>query len=207
MFVDFFECIEHFSGNFVFSAAPREVGSGSATAIPIVVSEPRLGSFNTLLPVLHQISTFEIEKQKIFFEACCRPPPCAAATNRRAHAMARATPSCAGRAMDRFVLRAGRTNSSRLAGRWPSGHGTIFCATIGRYARGHARRCDAARGLAPHAICWRRRPSGNVSGIVATTSLLLGFIRACPGQPMKFSGRYSISGRFWSILKFLRFWA
>ncbi|KZV22770.1 pentatricopeptide repeat-containing protein [Dorcoceras hygrometricum] len=31
---------------------------------------------------------------------------------------------------------------------------------------------------------------------------LLGFVRACPGQPMKFSGRYSISCRFWSILKF-----
>ncbi|KZV21049.1 hydrolase [Dorcoceras hygrometricum] len=39
MFVDFFECIEHFSGIFCFSAAPREVGSGSTTTIPTVTHE------------------------------------------------------------------------------------------------------------------------------------------------------------------------
>ncbi|KZV24765.1 hypothetical protein F511_14527 [Dorcoceras hygrometricum] len=27
---------------------------------------------------------------------------------------------------------------------------------------------------------------------------LLGFVRACPGKPMKFSSQYSILGRFWS---------
>ncbi|KZV47692.1 hypothetical protein F511_43925 [Dorcoceras hygrometricum] len=64
----------------------------------------------------------------------------------------------------------------------------------------------AARGLVPRTVLAAaavvRSPSGDVYGIVATASFLLGFVRACPGQPMKFSGRYSMSGRFWSILKF-----
>ncbi|KZV51437.1 hypothetical protein F511_20817 [Dorcoceras hygrometricum] len=68
----------------------------------------------------------------------------------------------------------------------------------GRYMRrawrGCARPC-AARYLAAAAV--RRVPGSD-----ATANFLLGFVRACPGQPMKFSGRYSISGRFWSILKF-----
>ncbi|KZT76296.1 transcription initiation factor TFIID subunit 2 [Dorcoceras hygrometricum] len=54
-----------------------------------------------------------------------------------------------------------------------------------------------ACGRVQRAFWWRRPPSGDVSGSVATANSLLGHVRACPEQPMKFSGRYSISGRFW----------
>ncbi|KZV29337.1 hypothetical protein F511_16714 [Dorcoceras hygrometricum] len=72
----------------------------------------------------------------------------------------------------------------------------------GRYMhrawRGSARPC-AARNVAAAAAV---RPPSDVPGSDATANFLLGFVRACLGHPMKFSGRYSISGRFWSILKF-----
>ncbi|KZV26903.1 multidrug resistance protein [Dorcoceras hygrometricum] len=60
----------------------------------------------------------------------------------------------------------------------------------------------AARYSLPTAAAVRR-----ISGSDATAIFLLGFVRACPGQPMKFLGQYSILGQFWSILKFLIFWA
>ncbi|KZV15552.1 chaperone protein dnaJ 13 [Dorcoceras hygrometricum] len=48
-------------------------------------------------------------------------------------------------------------------------------------------------------------PSCDLPDGIATANFLLGFVRSCPGQPVKFLGRYSILGQFWSILKFLRF--
>ncbi|KZT76020.1 hypothetical protein F511_46955 [Dorcoceras hygrometricum] len=41
----------------------------------------------------------------------------------------------------------------------------------------------------------RRRPA-NVPAVLRRLILLIGCVRACPEQPVKFSGRYSISGPF-----------
>ncbi|KZV43606.1 hypothetical protein F511_16498 [Dorcoceras hygrometricum] len=54
---------------------------------------------------------------------------------------------------------------------------------VARYVGGGRRRATAVR---------------RISGSDATAIFLLCFVRACPGQPMKFSGQYSILGRFWS---------
>ncbi|KZV13542.1 hypothetical protein F511_45294 [Dorcoceras hygrometricum] len=56
---------------------------------------------------------------------------------------------------------------------------------------------------------WRRRqpPLRRVSGDVVTADFFLGLVRACPGQPVKFSGRYAISGPILIDFEILSFWA
>ncbi|KZV24359.1 armadillo repeat-containing protein 8 [Dorcoceras hygrometricum] len=79
----------------------------------------------------------------------------------------------------------------------------------------HGQSLPAAPLVAPHNGAWELRGAAaaardllaaaavrRVPGCDAMANFLLGFVRACPGQPVKFSGRYSISGPFWSILKF-----
>ncbi|KZV43919.1 hypothetical protein F511_27279 [Dorcoceras hygrometricum] len=84
-----------------------------------------------------------------------------------------------------------------LAAWWP--RKTLRCWPI--VAAGCALVCAACMVAAAAAV---RPPSGDdLRQIIATAEFfLLGYVRACPGQPVKFSGRYSISNRFWSILKF-----
>ncbi|KZV38596.1 hypothetical protein F511_09347 [Dorcoceras hygrometricum] len=73
----------------------------------------------------------------------------------------------------------------------------VGCATWLRWWGAVVRLLGAAwpRDLLAAAVAVRL-PSGVFPGIVAIADFLLGFVRACPEQPMKFSGRYSTSGRF-----------
>ncbi|KZV30607.1 hypothetical protein F511_16721 [Dorcoceras hygrometricum] len=75
------------------------------------------------------------------------------------------------------------------------------CATdwrIQRRAPRLSRPCVALRRAIFVVAAAARRCSGDV----VTADFFYGLVRACPGQSVKLSGRYSISGPFWSILKF-----
>ncbi|KZV22820.1 hypothetical protein F511_12964 [Dorcoceras hygrometricum] len=58
--------------------------------------------------------------------------------------------------------------------------------------------CDACSALVA------RWPRGVARGVVRRLVKFFvgGLVQACPGQPVKVSGRYAIPARFWSILKF-----
>ncbi|KZT75430.1 hypothetical protein F511_47545 [Dorcoceras hygrometricum] len=99
-----------------------------------------------------------------------------------------------------WLRAAGRTGDARwsriTANLWP-----LLRLLLRTMAHG-----SSALGLVPRAICWRRRPSGDAPAMLRLCRdgwfVFYGLVWACPGQPVNFSGRYSISGPFWSILNF-----
>ncbi|KZV54305.1 hypothetical protein F511_15404 [Dorcoceras hygrometricum] len=99
---------------------------------------------------------------------------------------------------------------ARMVACWLARFCALFVQSPRRWtpdvARGRAsrmaRRCAAAARDLLAAAAAVRPPSGESLASFRRLIFLLGLVRACPGQPMKFSGRYSISGLFWSILKF-----
>ncbi|KZV46983.1 hypothetical protein F511_15780 [Dorcoceras hygrometricum] len=84
------------------------------------------------------------------------------------------------------------SNRAQIVARWCAvcapclAHGVAGDAALGAAACGHA----------PHAML--AAAVRRISDSDATAIFLLGFVRAYPGQPMKYSGQYSILGRFWS---------
>ncbi|KZV43249.1 hypothetical protein F511_09835 [Dorcoceras hygrometricum] len=162
-FVDLFYCIERFPAlilNFRCATGGRD--PDPPPLFPTVVSEPRLGSFNTIVAVIVSILEFQIEK-KIFGAAAgrrhgLRQPP--DATRAHARAMACAWPRdhqlldarwpCklkhAGRQWPAATRKKWRDVGRNMARRRAAGCRTL-CAAIGR------RRAAAVRRRSPADCC------------------------------------------------------
>ncbi|KZV50999.1 OLIGOPEPTIDE TRANSPORTER family protein [Dorcoceras hygrometricum] len=136
-----------------------------------------------------------------------RQPPAAARTCARATSHVARDDQRAGRAWLRDEDGSQRPEIGFCAS--PCNHlheaGCLRSAAASRSARGCRTRCGVRAAAAACFVAGGRRRMATVRrvpGNDAMADFLLGYVRACPGQPMKFSGRYSIPGRFWSILKF-----
>ncbi|KZV32826.1 hypothetical protein F511_20927 [Dorcoceras hygrometricum] len=131
-----------------------------------------------------------------------------AARRRRTAAPPRAQWRACDRALASFKSRAGQLQVAR----WPRDGQTLAsspcascCVQVGAVRHAWrtvvARSCRAWRGgVRPSAARYvggGRRPAILVA--MRRLVYLLGFVRACPGKPMKFSGQYSILGQFLSI--------
>ncbi|KZV42679.1 ribulose-1,5 bisphosphate carboxylase/oxygenase large subunit N-methyltransferase, chloroplastic [Dorcoceras hygrometricum] len=118
-----------------------------------------------------------------------------------ARAIARSTPCALAAHGGRLWPAAART--SLHAGRKMAAHvARPMAAAVRKLLRQRWPAVDASSCMVARWMCDGLRNVRRVSRQRAMADFSSSYVRACPEQPMKFSGRYSISGRFWSILKF-----
>ncbi|KZV23462.1 hypothetical protein F511_41874 [Dorcoceras hygrometricum] len=125
-------CIERLPAKFCSSAASPGDGIRIRHGSPTVVSEPRLGSFNTSLPYCIMSLFFRSDqstKKKIFRAWLPAAAVCGGPSPPRACARAMDSPwSRAGRAMDSPWSRAGRATASC----WPGSDRALVARDAGR---------------------------------------------------------------------------